>query len=62
MNTKISLGPINSTLLKQKKKREKIEQIRSIAYKNIIGLKKKYNMSNSEFIKALKCYLDSIKI
>lgn len=50
MTSKLSLGPVNSTLLKQKKEREKIEYIRHKLYKDLLDLKTKYNMSNQEFL------------
>lgn len=61
MASKLSLGSINSTLLKQKKRREEIEQIRYNAYKNLLNLKAKYNMSNQEFLEAVKYNLNRLK-
>lgn len=50
MTSKLSLGPINSALLKQKKEREEMEYIRYKLFKNLLDLKTKYNMSNQEFL------------
>lgn len=61
MTSKLSLGSTNSTLLKQKKRREEIEQIRYNTYKNLLNLKTKYNMSNQEFLEAIKYNLDRLK-
>lgn len=54
MTSKLSLGPINSALLKQKKEREEMEYIRYKFYKNLLDLKTKYNMSNQEFLDTVK--------
>lgn len=61
MTAKLSLGSVNSTLLKQKKKKEEREQIRRNAYKNLFDLKAKYNLSDQEFIKCIEYSLDRFK-
>ena len=61
MSSKLSLGSTNSTLLKQKKRREEIEQIRYKAYKNLLNSKVKYNISNQEFLEIVKYHLNRFK-
>lgn len=61
MTSKLNLGPINSALLKQKKKREEIECIKNECFKNLLDLKTKYNMSKQEFLITVELCFTRIK-
>lgn len=61
MTSKLNLGPINSALLKQKKKREEIGRIRKEYFKDLLDLKTKYNMSKQEFLITVELCFTRIK-
>lgn len=59
--SKVVLGPVNSDLIKMKRKKGEIERIRQEAYKNLLALKVKYNMTKEEFLDAIKYMLSRYK-
>lgn len=59
--SKIVLGPVNSCLIKQKRKKGEIERIKQEAYQNLLKLKVKYNMTKEEFLDAIEYMLSRYK-
>lgn len=59
--SKIVLGPVNTSLVKQQRKKGEIERIKQEAYQNLLNLKVKYNMTKEEFLDAIKYMLSRYK-
>lgn len=59
--SKIVLGPVNTRLVKQQRKKDEIERIKQEVYQNLLRLKIKYNMTKEEFLDAIKYMLSRYK-
>lgn len=59
--SKIALGPVNTRLVKQQRKKGDIERKKQEVYQNLLRLKVKYNMTREEFLDAIEYMLSRYK-